>query len=348
MRNIIKFCLLFYLCICFFIIKSFANNFVTYTTKDGLLSNNVTSIYVDNIGTIYAGTASNDQNQGGLSFMRRGETKFTTYSFNYGVYSVYVDDARNIYVGTAGSSQTDTFFIFKPQDKRPVKQFRFRGNGVSSIYGDTYGNIYTAIFRGGGFNDEGGLYSLKAGETTFTEYSPPPEGWHALGCYSVFIDDFRNVYTGCGGGISILKAGQIGFITYGRADGLETGGSSIYVDKLHNIYVGGSTYSPGWGGLFVLKTGDTKFTRLLSVDTVSSIYVDNEGTIYVGAGDHFFKSGGLFIQKKDEVKFTKYTTSDGLGSNLVHSVYADEQSNIYVGTSSGLSVLMNSSNTQVK
>src|ERR1700716_2382563 len=67
-------------------------------------------------------------------------------------------------------------------------------------------------------------------------------------------------------------------------------------------------------------------------DIILSIFQDREGSLWVGT-----ESGGLNLLK--DKKFTTYTTREGLGSDLVKSIYEDRnvtESATGTGSAAGL------------
>jgi len=72
------------------------------------------------------------------------------------------------------------------------------------------------------------------------------------------------------------------------------------------------------------------FEQALNNDNVRSIEEDAVGNVWIGTIDG--------ITKFDGVDFTSFTTTDGLGGNVVYDILAHSSGDIYAATSGGLSV----------
>jgi hypothetical protein len=73
-----------------------------------------------------------------------------------------------------------------------------------------------------------------------------------------------------------------------------------------------------------------KFEPALVDDNVRSLETDITGNIWIGT------TGG--ITKFDGINFTSYTTSQGLGGNIIYDIHAHSSGLVYAATSGGLSV----------
>jgi ligand-binding sensor domain-containing protein/signal transduction histidine kinase len=102
---------------------------------------------------------------------------------------------------------------------------------------------------------------------------------------------------------------------------------------------GGLWFGTEGGGLYFLKSGRLSHYSTenglpgekVDGDSVEAVFVDHEDAVWIGtlAGLSRFKDG----------RFTSFSTSDGLCSNKVLSVYEDSHGTIWIGTEGGVSTL---------
>jgi ligand-binding sensor domain-containing protein len=149
-------------------------SFTHFTKKDGLCSNNVTSIVEDKQGNIWFGCLSSDApkyiDEGGLSFYD-GNT-FTKYPQLEGlhendIYTIYEDKSGNIWIGAThfGAYRYDgkKFVVFKETDRKDLT-INF---GLQGILEDRNGTLWCG-FSGGLFRFNGTSF------TNVTQDGP----WH--------------------------------------------------------------------------------------------------------------------------------------------------------------------------
>jgi len=106
---------------------------------------------------------------------------------------------------------------------------------------------------------------------------------------------------------------------------------SLYADRDHDLWVGMND-----AGLVCLSNGVVSgytMSEGLAHDQVRAIYQSRDSSIWIGT------SGGL-SRLKDGV-FKTYTTRDGLSQAVVRSIVEDPQGDIWLGTDAGLSRLRN-------
>jgi ligand-binding sensor domain-containing protein/signal transduction histidine kinase len=283
----------------------------TFTTADGLASDDVASAYEDHAGHIWFATAA------GLS--RYADGKFTNFTKQDGlegggVLAVAEDLEGNLWVGT----------------DEGLSRFR-EGVFTTETTGEGPTRAVTAIALGGDgclwLGTASGLSCLRDGRPrTFTIADGLPN------------DRITALHAGVGGSMWIGTATGLARWHDGRLetfkgedDGL-TGGIilSIFEDAEGSLWVGTESE-----GLTQLK--DRKFTTYttregLPSDLVKSIYEDRQGGIWVGT-----YGGGLSLLKEGRVR--NYTTEDGLPSNIVLSLAEGADGALWVGTPDGLSRL---------
>lgn len=140
-------------------------NFTHFTTRDGLCSNNVSSIVEDKQGNIWIGCLSSDHpeyvEEGGLNrFDGRSFAKFpeTRGLFETDIYTIYPTRSGDVWIGATGVGayryDSSTFALFDETD-RPYWTRYF---GVQSILEDRNGNLWFG-FSGGLFRFNGKSFS---------------------------------------------------------------------------------------------------------------------------------------------------------------------------------------------
>lgn len=283
----------------------------TYTTADGLASDDVAAAYEDRHGAIWFATSA------GLS--RYAEDKFTSFTTKDGlegggVLTVAEDAEGNLWVGT----------------DEGLSRF---GGGVftTETTGDGPTRAVTAIALG----DDGCLWLGTAAGLSCLRDGRPHTFTIADGLPNDRITSLRaggggSLWVGTAAGLARLRGDR--FETFkGEDDGLSDGIIlSIFEDAEGSLWVGTESE-----GLTQLK--DRKFTTYtmregLPSDLVKSIYEDRQGGVWVGT-----YGGGLSLLKDGRVR--NYTTDDGLASNIVLSLAEGADGALWVGTPDGLSRL---------
>lgn len=335
--------------------------FTTFTTKDGLANDTVTSIYEDREGSLWAGS---DSGEGGLSRLLGGNfTTFTTkdglpqYMLTDGlqhnlINSIYEDRRGNLWVGSRGG-------LSRFDDGR-FTTFTTKGwpsaTTVSSIYEDRQGNLWIGEGRQGLARFSGGKL------TTFTT----KDGLASGGIRSICEDKDGNLWVGhWGGGLSRLKDRRVTsfttkdglsddqvfsiyedregslwvttfggglnrfrdsrFTTFTTKEGLVNNGTfSVYEDREGRVWIG------GYGGLNRYRNGAfTTFAMKdgLAESTVLSIGEDREGSLWIGTI--------LGVSRLKDGRFTTFMVKDGLADNVVTAIHEDQQGNLWIGTFAG-------------
>lgn len=283
----------------------------TYTTAEGLASDDVAAAYEDRNGAVWFATSA------GLSRYAYDSFKsFTTQDGleGGGVLSIAEDAEGSLWVGT----------------DEGLSRFR-EGAFTTETTGEGSARAVTAIARG----DDGrlwlgtsdGLSCLHEGrlQVFTTRDGLPNDRITALRA-----ERRGGLWVGTAGGLARLRGGR--FETFsGEGDGLSGGIIlSIFEDAEGSLWVGTESE-----GLTQLK--ERKFTTYttregLPSDLVKSIYEDRQGGVWVGT-----YGGGLSLLKDGRVR--NYTTEDGLASNIVLSLAEGADGALWVGTPDGLSRL---------
>jgi ligand-binding sensor domain-containing protein len=306
-------------------VKTLSQTWTTYTTADGLTSNNVTAIAIDSLCNKWFGTDG-----GGVS--KFDGTNWTTYTAANGtmpgiifgenglisipVNTIAIDTQGNKWFGTSlyGVLKFDStnWTTYDTHNSGLV------GNFVSSIVIDAQGNKW--------FGTNGGVSKFDG--TNWTTYTTPNT------VHAIAIDAQGNKWFGTGfyydfeGGVS--KFDGTNWTTYTTANGLASNFvTAIAIDPQGNKWFG------TWDGGVSKFDGTNWITYstangLVSI-TVNTIAIDIQGNKWFGTDEG--------VSKFDGTNWTTYTTANGLANNSVLAIAIDAQGNKWFGTGGGVSKL---------
>ncbi|MFL6255847.1 MAG: two-component regulator propeller domain-containing protein [Pyrinomonadaceae bacterium] len=323
----------------------------TFTTADGLASDDVAAAYEDRAGVVWFATSA------GLSRYAGGKfTSFTTQEglTGGGVLAVSEDLEGNLWVGTdeglsrfregIGEREFETAAAW-PRGVSAIARgedgclWLGTPTGLACLRGEqlkTYttadglpNDRVTSLRRGSGgdlwVGTAGGLARMRGGrfETFKGEEDDGLSGGIIL---SIFEDAEGSLWVGTESeGLTQLKDRK--FTTYTTREGLPSDlVKSIYEDHTGGIWVG--TYG---GGLSLLKDGRVRnYTteQGLASNIVLSLAEGADGALWVGTPDG--------LSRLRDGKFTTYTSAEGLPNDFVRSIYADRAGALWVGTRGGL------------
>ena len=326
-------------------------HFTALTTDDGLPHDFIEELYTDRNGILWIST------RGGVVQFRDGHIQRPVPSLPFGEDTVldFCEDARGrLWMGTKAhgivrldGGRFETFSTREGLSYDRVKALAF----------DREGSLWIGT-------DGGGLNRLRTG--IFTPYGRP-EGLAA--------DMINAVYEDAGGALwigseedGLVRYANGKFTPFTAADGLDNKMVvSLYGNKEGTLCVG--TYG---GGLYRLQDG--RFTHYTSADglpsdEVSALYDDGAGTLWIGTNGGIARlSGGRFttittedglaspyvislapghnglwigtygggIQHIEDGRINAhYTAEDGLGNDIVTSLYEDADGTLWIGTYGG-------------
>jgi hypothetical protein len=318
------------------ILKKGETKFTLYS--DGLPSSIFSMLYsyVTDNGDFYTFIYPN------IYVLKNGETKFTSIdgsSLN-NISSLYVDNQNNIYVGSSSKNNSDHYLsILKADSTQFITYTSDNGlkpspsNGIQEIFVDKNKNIYINYHPSqrcemGGYSNN--IYVLKNGSNRFFSYSAA-DGLNGNIC-SIFVDNNENIYATTEKEILILKQGDSQFTSYLSFDsGMGIGTS--YIDNDLNISVGDSN------GLYVHSATpiQSRFKNYSLPNSINLVARGNNGDIYFTAKDYSNK-GIIYILKKGDAQ-PNILNATGLKSTDFNALYCDNSGNLYLGSSTGLSIL---------
>ena len=279
-----------------------------FTTKDGLITNAIFSLYEDHAGTLWIGTGT-----GGVNRYVKG--KIDSYTDTEGlaykdVFAILEDREGSLWIGTAGGGLTclkrGSFTTFSKEDG-------LISDMILAVYQDSAGAMW--------LGSDQGLMRWKNGQvSSYSTKQGLPDNY----VFSVTQDRAGSMWIGTRRGLARLKDGKITAFT--AKDGLASDFvMCTYADHEGNVWIGTRHGLSRFDGRhFVTYT-----TRDgLSSSFVMALYEDNDGALWIGT------NGGGVNKFKNGV-FRSYMSRDGLSSDVIFSVYGEPDGTLWLATNGG-------------
>ena len=297
-------------------------SFISFTTRQGLLNNNVNSILEDQSGNMWFCTDG-----GGVSLISRGLDILTSLTINdilpYSkVGSVLEDKAGNIWIGTLGEGALrlgrdgKSLSIYTTSQGLP-------DNFVFDIFEDKSGNIW--------FGCNGSLSRLDREGKSFTNYTTAHGLLKDIFVVDILEDKEGNIWFATIEGVYRLDFNYKSIAKYTTDQGLLSNKvKNIIEDKNGNLWIGteGGGVSRYDGNAF---TNYTTEHGLLS-NNISGFLQDKSGNLWIGTSD-----GG--VNRYDGKSFKGFTTTQGLSHDKIKDLMMDEKGMIWLGTEKGFTIL---------
>jgi PAS domain S-box-containing protein len=287
--------------------------FRNYTSEDGLPHESIEEVVEDDKGHLWIGTRG-----GGLSYF--DGQRFTSYGKRDGllaktIWSLLIDRHGNLWIGSneGGFHRYDgrEFQTFTTRDGLPDEK-------VYSLLEDRQGKLWLGTAKGPCWFDGVRFHRLEV----------PGEPLRSVA--AMFLDRRDVLWFGLyGQGLGKFENGQ--FSLYQAQNGLAHDYViSVLEDREGNIWVGtqGGGVSKFVGERFVNYTSAQGLCKGL----IHAIAQD-------GKGDYWFGSFGSGLCHYDGKRVSYFKVEQGLLNDLVEDVLVDSDNQVYVATSSGLSVL---------
>lgn len=304
--------------------------FKNYSTRDGLVHNDVCRIYQDSQGYLWIGTAEGISRFDGATFTtymltdNSSATMPTTF-----VNTFFEDRKRNLWIGLnldGGVSKFNlldrSFVKYKIIPDRPSQS-----NYVNTILQDAKGTFWFGT-NDGFFTFENGFFrrfridTLKTTGATMVLY----EDRHG----TVWITTHRGLYRHSTKlGTQLVQLPGLRTILF----------NALYEDKEGNLWIGTDdigliklkNYPPQGKSAFPLKT--YTIANGLPSNSVHDILQDDSGTLWIATW------AGLSKLLPGTQKLITYTTANGLPSNNVMDILQDREGNLWLATTKGISKL---------
>ncbi len=322
--------------------------FKTFSRKDSLAEDWVTSLYKDKKGNIWLGHWA-----GGVSMFNYSTQKIENLSLESftqfkTVTSILQDNQERFWIATEGAG----IFIFDPQNKNKNAITKVEGIGSANVYSlckDQLGNIWIATDNGISIFDS---KSSVGSSSSFAQLNSA-NGLLSNHITTLAVVNGDEIWAGTGDeGVQVLKI-NADFNYKHAAKAIENAGqiidkekglgadfvNCIYEDKSHVVWIGTT------GG------GVTKVTPFASKDRATSI---SNAVIYnynTRQGLNYFNTSALFQDKEGNMwigtdmglnkyrgeRFQIYDEADQLVNNLAWTTLCDKEGNLWIGTNDGIS-----------
>ena len=311
------------LCLFFITFNLNAQTFTNYTTLDGLPSNNVLCLDQDTAGNMWFGTQLGIAKFDGVSTWTVFNTTTHPVLADDNITAIAVDSDNNVWVGTDfGVSVYDgtNFTTYTTLDG-------LGNNRINHIAQAANGDIWFGDFSGATVYDG----------TNFTAYGTG-DGIPFGGITYVDFDSGGDVYMASSLGGVVQFNGTV--FTVHNTGLLSSNIRAITVDASDNKWVGTSK------GISVLNSSNTlieNHTIMLvlpppdTLNPVEDIKINSQGDVWTGIYvDYLVTEGGVAVNSGGP-SWTDYDVSDGLVGPVIRKITIDNQDNVWVGTSSGVS-----------
>lgn len=285
--------------------------FRTYSTKDGLPSQEINAVREDRDGTLWVATGAGLARWKPDAVAARLTTKEGLPSDT--IHSLLIDSKGNLWIGTEAG------LCRRARDGALVSLASRGGlfaSGVRALLEDSRGNVWIGT-RGSGLG--------KLSGDALTSYSKA-DGMTSDNVQALCEDRDGNVWAGTSGG-GVLRIRDGVFSVLGVKEGL----GSAFVRTLCEDREGSLWIGMRGGGLARLRDRNILsfgVAQGLGHDYMMGIATTEDGTTWIGTG------GGLSSLRDGKV--TNYTTKDGLPDDVVYSLAPAPDGSLWVGTHRGL------------
>ncbi|HEY4061734.1 MAG TPA: two-component regulator propeller domain-containing protein [Puia sp.] len=318
------------------------SSFFRYEYEPGntasLSQRTISALFEDHQGNLWVGT-----HRGGINIYSPGTEKFKLYrqdpsptSLSYNDVKTFCEDNSgngNIWIGTDGGG-LDLFLrdkhIFQHYRYDPFNDKSIGSNAVLDVMQDREGNIWVSTWGGG-------LNRFDKTKNQFTRFLNNPSDNFSISSNFVqktFEDYEGNIWVATYyGGLNLFnpKTGQFTRLVQDPSGKTSLSGKnivSLHEDKEGRIWIGTDD-----GGLNCYHQGTRHFTHYFNkgqpVPDLRVIFSDNKGRLWVG-------QKGLYLLDAARDSFRLYTDLGGLSNEFIKGITEDEQGNLWIATSNGL------------
>lgn len=317
----------------------FSSTFLTNQPDDvkSVAENAIYALYRDDQGIIWCGTYKR-----GISYYAENKMKFTLYrnkqagkgpGLSYNDINCFAEDKKgNIWIGTNGGGliyfdrQAGTFRQFK---HNPADDNSPGNDVIISLYVDNWDNLWIGYYFGGL-----DYYN----HSRFNHYRHSEQDPNSLSnktVWKIYRDKRNNLWVGTlGGGLDRFDPGN--GIFYHNNISLPNSVHSNFISALAESPNGDLWIATAYG-IDIMDKEKGTFTHLLhsthnlSNDNVTSLHCDSRGNMWAGTRE------GLNVYNAKTGTFRSFRIEDGLPDNNINSILEDNNRQLWVSTSNGLS-----------
>jgi ligand-binding sensor domain-containing protein/serine phosphatase RsbU (regulator of sigma subunit) len=284
--------------------------------KSNGLADEPTQMYIDHEGNVW--TTSNN----GVSILKGNAfVAYTTANGLIGnkIWGVHRTNDSSLWVGTIGEGLT----VLKGTE---ILHYSIKNglpdNYVGKIYQAKNGSIYVGTSNAGLCKAQ---YNNKNKSYSFLRL-PLLEGTK-LRIDDLIEDELGNIWVATSKGLYASSNGQQ--FTHKPIFQMDTGQvfvQKLLIDPLRKVMWIGTRYL----GLYYMQGNVIlRFNAFDPKEEVSSLTLDSQGDLWIGT-----RNNGVL--RYDGVALTRLTEKDGLASNLIYLLHADDQNNLWIGSNLGI------------
>lgn len=299
----------------------------------------VSALFEDKQGSLWVGT-----HRGGINLFSPNSVKFKSYrqspyknSLSHNDVKTFCEDkSGNIWIGTDGGGlnlfdrKTNQFTHFKFD---PVNSSSLGSNEVLAIMEDSEGLLWVGTWGGG-------LCLYNNSTKSFKRFRNQPGNNLSISSdyiQKMFEDSKKNIWVATYfGGLNLLdkKTGQFIRVQKSKTGHTQLSGNnilSICEDAEGNLWLGTDD-----GGLnkLIAATGEFEhfFSNSEKKPDIRVLFTDSKGRLWAG-------QYGLYVYNKAANQFSLFTSQSGLTSEFIKGIAEDNNGNLWVSTSKGITQL---------
>ncbi len=292
-----------------------------------LSNNSILAVFHDNQGETWIGT------RGGLNLLAKSKQVFRNFTALPGdnhylnsstVYAFWIDKNKNIWIGTEDGGinvynpETGTYkYLMNDENsKNSISQ-----NCIKAFHDDGKGNLWVATFLGGI-----DVINLHTGKITNFKHSPDiPGSLSDNRVWDICTDKNGELWVATSGGVDRYIKETNTFKHFPQINGNEQV-NWIKSDSNGNIWFGGINE------VIVFNQDENSIVRHL--EHSKAMLEDSKNRIWIATLD---KGVAIYTTSGGALKY--YNESDGLANNQALCIEEDNEYNLWITTSNGLSKL---------
>ncbi len=334
LKRIITILIILVICQCFLIAQEENGSLVTFTEKDGIPSNSITSVIQDHLGFIWVSTENGLLKYDGYKFQRYDLNHFHPFTS-----TVFEDSEFNLWIGVVGGvikyNRINEKFRFYGLDSVSIhldKGFLM----ISEIEEDAYGTIWFGVGDLFDSKVEDGLVYLRKGENQLKKFIASHNSVAIRGLYDIEIDNRNNLWLSGEGGLGKIDLKSMSFEKiHFENNPIKSFDAAIHIDK-NGILWGGKwdggfgSYDPSTGKVKAYSFNSSNSTSI-SNNNITSIFEDKDGTLWLST-----VNGINQFDPKTE-KFKRYFHDKAFNRNytnigIIRTIIKDESGSLWLAS----------------